>query len=250
MLRIIGLVAILLLTSLLGWADEPRHQILFVSANGNYEAKLQEDRVWRIAEKSTGEEIYRIGDYYRDGIWFSSMTLVISDDGRSVVAVNDYAEQDSQKNPDVLFFFKDGQKFKSYKLLDLVNPRFMQFSVSHFWWVDSVKKFLISDSKIEFTTLDMNHFVFNIDDGLLISKSTDEIFAKGAIFVYGEVRSLTKNRYEIVVDCSVRGNTKTGDKISFESDKIGWEGRGFNEALILQDGHLVARKGLIFNNCN
>lgn len=255
MVRAIGLIVILLLSSLLAWADEPRYQNSFLSTNGKYEANLQKDRAWRLIEKATGKELYQFNDYYHDGIWFSSMTLVISDDGRNVVAVNDYAEnygqQDFRKNPEVLFFFRDGKQFKTYRLLDVADPRFMEFSVSHFDWLFSANKLSIVDSKIEFTTFDMNHYIFNTENGALMSKGLDDIFSKGAIFVYGTVRSLGQNHhYEIIAECAIRGNVKKGSRIKFESDKIGWVEGGFDEALILQDGRLIASKGIIFNNCD
>ena len=101
-----------------------------------------------------------------------------------------------------------------------------------------------------FTTFDMSHFDFDVQTGELIGKDIDDIFANGAIFVYGSVRSLGQHRYEIVVECAVRGSIKKGARINFQSDKFGWGDGSFDEALVLQNGHLIDRKGIIFKNCN
>jgi len=252
--RITFLISILIFVASSVAADEPRYRTQFASPNGKYEASLKDDRSWHLIEKSTGKELYSFPDYYRDGIWFSSMTLVIGDDGMHAVAVNDYGqnygEQTYTRNPDVLFFFRGGKLLRTVKLFDIAVPKFMEFSVSHFRWLYSADRLAIRDSKIEFTTFDLNHFIFSVETGEQIGKGVDGIFPQGAVFVSGAVRSLGKHRYEIAVQCVVRGAATKGARLIFESDKIGWVGGGFNETLVLQNGRLVARKGIIFNNCD
>lgn len=249
MFKVVFLIIAVMSLSTMALADNPRHRNTFTSPDGQYEAKLEKDRVWRLIEKSSGKELYRIKDYYRDGIWFSSMTLVIANGGSQIVAVNDYGEQNFEMNPEVVFFFRDGKLFKTHKLFDLASPRFMSFSVSHFRWLYAANKLTIVDSKISITTLDMNIFVFDTSDGTLVKKELDGIFSDGAIFVYGEVNSVDEDRYEIKVECNIRGNSKKGSRLIFTSEKIGWKASGFHEALIIQNGRLVERKGTIFNNC-
>jgi len=96
----------------------------------------------------------------------------------------------------------------------------------------------------------MNHLVFNSVTGSLIRKSLDNVLSGGAIFVAGPIRSLeSKTSLEISVKCSIYGNVKVGSKIRFESEKFRWVGGTSYESVILQDGKLVDRKGVIFNNC-
>jgi hypothetical protein len=249
MFRLACLISLVLLVSLTVNADEPRHQSSFSSGNSKYEARLV-DRQWKLIEKSTGREHYQFSDYYGRGIWFSSMTLVISDDGKSIVVLDDYSEQDFEKNPEVLFFFRDGKKQKGYRLLDLSSPKYLQVSVSHFRWFYSHNAISILNSQMDLTTLEMNRLVFSTDTGELLKKERDEALANGAVFVYGTVRALGRNQYEIIVDCTIYGTVKKGARINFESKKIGWVSGGHNEALIIQNGKLVAKKGIIFNTCH
>jgi len=250
MLKITGLIAAVLTLGVFALADEPRHQNSFISSNGQFEAKLQKDWKWNLIEKSTGKELYSFDDYYGNGISLSSMTLVISDDGRSVVAVNDFGEQDYRKNPEVIFFFQNGKQIKTYKLLEVANPKFMELSASHFRWLYSVNSLSIRDSTLEITTFDMNHLVFNTETGSLIRKNLDDLLLGGTIFIAGPIRPLeSKSSFEISVKCSVVGNVKVGSKIKFDSGKFRWIGGTSYESIILRNGKLVERKGVIFNNC-
>lgn len=254
MVRIVGLVFVFLSASLLAWADEDRHKNSFVSANGRYEAKLEEQKIWRLLETSTGKELYHFDNYYRDGISFSSMTLVISDDGRNVVAVNDYVEnfgeQEFRKNPEVLFFFREGKLTKSYKLLQLANPKFLTVFVSHFNWVDYGEgAFGIKDGHLSISTLDLNNYLFDAESGDLISKKKDPLLSDSAVYIYGEVTGLGGTRHKIVIDCVIQGNAKNGDTIYFESKTRRWEGSGFDESLVIDGGQLRSFKGFHFNVC-
>jgi hypothetical protein len=255
MVRIVGLVFVFLSTSLLVSADQPRYRNSFVSANGRYKAKLEERKVWRLLETSTEKELYRFDDYYRDGIWFSSMSLVIGDDGQSVVAVNDYAEdfgeQEVRKNPEVLFFFREGKLTKTYKLWQLANPKFLTVSVSHFMWAEYGEgAFGIKDGRLSVTTLDLNEYLFDPASGELIFKKTDQLLSDSAIYIFGEVTGLGGTRHKIVVDCVIRGKARQGDTIYFESKSRRWEGSGFNESLLIDRGQLVSSKGVHFNVCH
>ena len=174
MRRLAFLIGSLLLLASSVVADEPRYQNLFSSRNRLYEASRKDDGLWHILEKSTSKELYSFSDRFRDGVWFSSMTLVVGDDGKHLVIVNDYGENLGERaainNPEALFFFIDGKLTRSYKLLELIDRKFILFSVSHFLWLTSPNKLEIEGSKIEFSTFERNHFVFDIESGEQISK--------------------------------------------------------------------------------
>jgi hypothetical protein len=239
------LLIIFFLTPFVIRADEPRHRFVFTSANEKFELRFDKGE-WALIEKATKNERYRLTGN------ISSMTNLVSDDGESVVAIDDYSEQDWEKNPEVLIFFSHGKKIKSYKLNELFdNPKLITVSVSHFHWAfDNEKTFLIKDAKLNLTTYELNNFVFDSETGNLLKKEKDEILSGNSIYVYGKVNPLGGDKHEILVECVISGSTEKGSKILFESKKFKWIGGSSNETLIIKDGILIARKGVIFNKCD
>lgn len=246
------LFVILLFLPFVVRADEPRFRSSFTSANGEFELKTVrvdgESRFenWQLINKSSNKELYRLkGD-------IGSMTVLISDNGFSVVAVDDYSPQDYEKNPEVLIFYNNGEKIKSYKLTEMLdNPKFISVSVSHFQWLFVYEPtFSIKDSKLNLTTYEMNNFVFDIENGETLKKEKNAILSGNAVYVFGKVRGIAGENHEIEVQCAIYGSAKKGDKILFESKERRWEGSGFSEALIIKDGKLIASKGVFYNGCN
>ncbi len=227
-------------------ADQPRGRELFTSANDKYELKFT-DKNWSLVEKETNKELYQLTGN------LSSMTVLISDDGKSVVAIDDYSEREWDKNPEVLIFYINGSKITAYKLNEVIdNLKFISESASHFRWLyGNEKTFSIKDSKINLTTFEMNNFTFEVETGKILKKERDEILSGDAIYVYGTVKGLGGDKHEIEVGCVIYGSVKKGSKILFDSKKYRWEeGNEFNETLIIKDGKLIAKKGIRFNNCN
>lgn len=235
-------------------ADEARFRTSFTSANDKFELKLDmEKRDWSLIEKSTGKELYKLVG----NLW--SMTVLISDDGKYVVAIDDYSEEEPEVNPDVLIFYKNGNRIKAYKLNEVFDDiSFISQSVSHFRWLfRDQKDFSIDDSKLKLTTFEMNNLVFDVETGNLQKKQKDEILSDGAVYVFGEVKGSGSYNHEITVKCVIYGNAEKGEKILFDTKEFRqegkgrrWEGSGFNESLIIKDGKLLAVKGILFNRCN
>ncbi len=227
-------------------ADEPRFSKIFISANDKFELKLNlEERDWSLIEKSSGKELYKL----TGSLW--SMTVLISDDGKSVIAIDDYSEQDPEDNSEVLIFYNNGNRIKAHKLNEVFDDlKFISQSVSHFRWLfKSQKGFSINDSKISLTTFEMNNLVFDIETGNLLKKEKDKSLSGDAIYVYGKVKGLDGEKHEIQVECVINGKAKKGEKILFNSKEFRWEGSNSNESLIINDARLVSRKGVIFNRC-
>ena len=243
------LITVLLLTSWAARADQPRSRYLFTSANGAYEARLK-DREWRLIDKSSGKELYRFSDYRDRAIWFHTMTLVVSNDGNNVIAIDDYSTQDFRHNPEVLFFFHEGAITKTYKLMELTRPKFLTVSVSHFRWTNyRPGKLAIKDSQLFLSTLNLYNLVLNATTGELLKIEKDKSLTNSALFVYGQVTGLGGSRHKIVVDCVIHGNANERDTIFFDSKNC-WEGSGFNESLVIDSGQLVSVQGSLFNACH
>lgn len=240
------LILLLFLLPLAVRADQGRFQLVFTSANQKYELSWQ-GPMWSLKEKATGKELYKL----EAGRILSLMTVLVSDDGKTVVGIDDYSTQDRNKDPEVLLFYKEGKKVRSYKLSEVLdNPQFVSVSVSHFRWVHvNGKTPGINDTKVSLTTYELYDYVFNAETGEVLKKERNEILSGGAVFVTGYVRGLGGRRHEIEVQCVIYGPVRKGDIVPFESDKIRWEGPRFYETLILKDGKLLAARGATFNVC-
>lgn len=250
MSRAVFLITLFLLTSWVARADQYRHRDLFSSANGRFEARLK-DREWRLIDRSSGKELYRFSDYRDRAIWFHTMTLVVSDDGQNVVAIDDYSAQDFRNNPEVLFFFREGKIGKTYKLLELANPKFLTVSASHFRWMAyGVGEFGMRNSQLSLSTLDSYDYLFDSTTGGLIAKQKAKLLSESAVYVYGQVTGLGGTRHKIVVECVIHGSAKEGETIFFDSKNRRWDGSGFNQSLIIDRGVLVSARGFLFNVCH
>jgi hypothetical protein len=241
------LIAILFLVPFSVRADEQRRISVFTSANDRYELRNTSGDEWSLREKPAKKELYRLKEKN-----LSSMTILIGDDGKSIVAIDDFSEQDFEKNPEVLIFYQSGEKIKSYKLSELLdNPKFISVSVSHFHWLyRNENSFSLKDSKLELTTFELNRYIFDAESGGVLKKEKDEILSGDAVYVYGEVKNLSGDKYEIDVKCAIYGSVSKGAKLQFASKELGWKDGKFHETLIIKNGKLAARKGIIFNVCN
>ena len=231
------------------FADQPRYRSSFSSANEKYEARLK-DGEWKLVELDSGKELYRFRNAYAERVRFSSMTLFITDDGRSVIAIDDYSEQDFSKNPAILFFLRDGAEVKSYRLNDLMESRFVTVSVSHFRWTDGHPPAKIVDSSVAVTGQDLIRRIFDVVTGEMISKEIDKELANGAVYVFGRVAGLGGDRHEIKVSCVLYGDAVEGSTVQFSSKSRRWEGNGFWESLVIRNGVLVQSTGNHFNICD
>lgn len=238
---------IVLLTLTVGvYADQSRYLTHFESANGRFEADLVDEQ-WIVVEKATKRELYRFPDLYGNRARFCLMTVLIDDDGRSIVVVDDYSDQDSTPDLEVLFFLSEGRVIKTYKLSELMDPRFVLESTSHFRSFDTTKKLTIQNSKLELKTLDLFHYVFDAKSSDLLQKTSDKALDGDAVYVNGTVTEIRPGDYQIIVECSVRGNSTAGTTIQFKADGM----RNFSnpESLIIRNGVMLARTHMRFNAC-
>lgn len=228
-------------------ADQPRYRNVFTSANGEFELKLEKDGEWILRSTKSNQEIYRL-----TGKFLDSMTILISDDGKSVVAIDDYSDQNYENNPDILIFYRNGKKIKSYKLDEIIGtPKVLRVSASHFTWtLEYEDAFSIKDSKLNLTTYNLNNYIFDTKNGEILKKEKDKILSDNAVYAFGEIESLGEDKYALQADCVIYGNAEKGSRILFDSPKIKFQSDGLRQTIIIKDGKLVARKEVFLNLCN
>lgn len=171
-MKIVVLILLMFLPLIIR-ADQPRSRYAFTSPNGQYEFQTLNQpqyRKWSLIEKATKKVLYEVnGD-------FSSMSVLVGYDGKHLVMIDDFSESNAEEDPEVLQFFLDGKKIKSYKLSDLLgNTQNVVRSVSHFMWLANVffPKITFNRSILSFTTLELTKFTFDINTGEIIEKRRD-----------------------------------------------------------------------------
>lgn len=240
------LAIILIFIPLIVYADQPRHERIFTSANDKYELRLEEWLTkWSLIEKETKKELYKLEAN------ITSMMVLVSDDGKSVVAVDDYSEQKREENPEVLLFFRNGKKIKSYNLKDLINDKkFVSYSVSHFRWLITGKESLkIEDSTFNLTTHEFYNYLFDIETGEIIQKERDELLSGDAIYAYGSVSGNGGKEHQFRIECIIYGKIPDNGTVKFESEKIRFNGGSFYQTLLIKNGKLIKNYYINMNNC-
>ena len=83
----------------------------------------------------------------------------------------------------------------------------------------------------------------------MVKKEKDKLLTDTSIYVFGTVRSISKDLFEIKVKCPIYGTVARGARLRFTSSKYRWDGAGFDESVVLDGGKLVEKIGVYFNNC-
>ena len=244
-MRTIILLALFLLPLEI-FADQPRYSDLFTSKNGSYDLKLitpydGRPQEWSLIESSTKRFLYRIKAD------IATMTVLVSDDGRYVVAVDDYSEQDDRENPTVLQFFGYGKLLCSYRLGDLLaNPKVISVSASHFRWL---LQFETKEGKLNFKTYELDDFVIDATTGKILSREKDARLDGDAIYVTGAITSLGGNSYQIKVRCLIKGSIPIDSTVRFVSENKYITGDAPWGRLI-KNGRLVETNNVLINSCS
>lgn len=243
------LLGIMFLAPLTAMADEPRHSRLFKSPNGRYELRYvsgqSAQQKWSLRDKVTKDVRYHITAQ------LSSMTVLVSDDGITLVAVDDYSEREPSTDLEVLLFYREGKLVKKYLLGELLDDvSNISSSVSHFQWLFGREPLSISDSRLNLTTFELVHYAFNTEKGHVLKKEQDSALSDDALYVYGKVTRLGQRRYQMEVCHVVQGGVPAGGKVEFEAERDDLLLTNQYHTVIIKDGRLIAVKDVRLNSCN
>jgi hypothetical protein len=152
------------------FADEQRLRTLFRSNNGQYTIKLIKKK-WQLSDKQ-GKVLYSIPDNS-----YTSMTILVSNNGRNLVIINDFVEGFQFQNRIGLRFFNSGIPSKTYMLTDLISDSCnISQSVWHSRWSLEDFGLIKSDSSFSLATYEFNEFEFNTKSGDIIKKAKPEAY--------------------------------------------------------------------------
>ncbi|UCH48762.1 MAG: hypothetical protein JSU95_02875 [Betaproteobacteria bacterium] len=162
------LVAGALLSGLSAMADNPRHNVVFISENGRYvllNVHLAIERVpifengryvgvmrskrqepdWGLFDAQAAKALDPSNDletlmagsapFYMLRGDFASKTALVSDDGTSIVVIDDFSEALPDTDLEVLHFYDAGRLVATYRLGELLGSvENVQYTSSHFLW--------------------------------------------------------------------------------------------------------------------
>ena len=100
----------------LSFADEQRLNTEFKSANGRFSCTLIDPSTWVITDEMTNDSLYWIHDEE-----FTSMTILISNDGCNLIVIDDFPGNWMLTDRTLLFIFRNGKLLKKYKGNDLIS---------------------------------------------------------------------------------------------------------------------------------
>lgn len=248
-MKSIFIIIIALMLPLIIKADQPRHSFSFTSSNSKYELRLNPAsslKNWELIESTSGKLIYQLSG---DGLY--SMTVLISDDGNHVVAIDDYSEREAARDLNVISFFDKGNLVKNYSLAEINGVEAISHSVSHFSWVWLNENASISESKLNIKTFALTNYTFDIPTGNILKRERDSVLSENAIYAYGEiVRKINDNTYEMEVCTLVQGTVSATGKIQFESNEPYIYVKSYR-TVIVKNGKLVkAKTPHLLNSCN
>ena len=244
-MRYLVTLALLLLPNIVQ-ADEPRFRSAFISPNRQYELSESKSERWLLIEKATGQVRYQVvGE-------FASRTVLVSDDGINLVVVDDFSERRPGHDLDVLVFYRNGSIVKKYLLGDLLRDvTNIERSVSHFQWFFISSALSLSDARLKLKTFELIDYEFDASTGELLKKETDPILSEDTIYVYGQVKKLGGERFEIEVCQQVYGAVPPTGTIEFAAERndIGYLANSYY-SVVIKNGKLAATQPVILNSCN
>jgi hypothetical protein len=246
------LLLLLILSTAPTLADEALRRTNFKSPNGRFELNYlsgeNSGEMWSLVEKETGAVLYKLTGNLR------SQAAFISNDGRGVVVLDNFSEQDSNRNPDVLVFYRDGKPIQKYRLGDLVrNPANLSHSVSHFTWFfeDRGVPPVIRDGRLSLQTYELVRYEFDAATGRILHREVDPALSPGALYVYGKVDKTGPRRFTIKPCHLVQGTLPKNGRVDFEAEPGDLEDYAYMwKSLVIQNGKLVKSEPVMLNECN
>jgi len=193
------------------FADEQRSQTSFESKNGKYCLKYQRKK-WVLTDKE-GSIKYKLKD-----CGFTSMTIVVSDNGENIIVIDDFMEGHKIEKRNTLWLFKKGKLLKSYKLTELITDTCnVSRSIWHTEW--SYGNFELTDNQnhFSFTTYELSEIIVDLATGQIISNRKPTGFDSDCLIVFGEFRKGKENYATMKILKYIAGKKQENDQITFKA---------------------------------
>jgi hypothetical protein len=227
------------------FADEQRSQTSFESKNGEYSIKYQRKN-WILTDKK-GSIKYKLKD-----CGFTSMTIVVSDNGENIVVIDDFMEGQKIGDRNTLWLYKNGKLLKSYKLTELITDTCnVSKSIWHTEW--SFGNFELTDNQnhFSFTTYELSEIIVDLTTGRIISNRKPTGFDSDCLIVFGEFRKGKENYVTMRILKYIAGKKQENNQVTFKTITYGtglWK-----ELLMIKNGIDITpdkyRGNIFLNTC-
>lgn len=232
------LLAILFLSDN-AFADEGRRQLYFISENGKYifRSLSIEDKntvkhpVWEVYEIQSQKQLYTIKED------FKTWNVSISNDGQTVVAVNDYVQGLPADSIILMKFYYQGILKREMTMGALVQDNCnVTESIAHFRWCFDDSE-LRSDGIFATTTFELIRYEFDSKNGETVNKVQHPALTESSLYLCGHIKLIKPGEYEIVPWRIIYGE-KSLSPIRFHSQS----------ANIPQEGCIIIDNGIYSEN--
>lgn len=229
------------------FGDDPRYSSSFKSQNEQYILSVENFlRNNRQLEKWTLRNINN-NVIYDFQYHLSDCTVFISNDGRNIIAIDDFSFGFISNNEIVLTFFRDGILIREYTLGDLLDDiGNTTLSASHFKWTFR-DTFILENNYFRFMTFELYEYVIDSNTGNIVERKRNSILSNGSIYAYGVVTHSNGNIYNFQIMRLVYGQPEQR-VIIFRNDLNIHFRNGQYMSLIIKNNVLVYRNDVLFNH--
>lgn len=274
-MKIVFSIILFFLITVYSQGDEPRRINEFFSPNGNFRLEMTDEGqgIWTIFERipNSKKELTRYSivdpvksyklavrqDLEPGILWefageLNTMTILISNDGKRILVINDWPE-DIEEGNHLILFFKNGLLMRTYSIQDLLfNKTDLSMSASHYFWLSRATNFKNIESEVlNIITTENMLLTFSTLTGEILNKQKLDYLSNDSIFVYGKAKKLDNNRYKMKVWHLVYGEIPNDCHVEFE---YGQELKDDEfVSLIIEKGHVIKKMDIIntiFNQCH
>jgi len=223
------LTIILTFLTFLAFADEQRLTTVFKSENGKFTLKYNRKK-WNLIDEN-GKKIYSFKD-----AGFTSMTILISNDGKKITVIDDFIEGHKIGQRKVLYFYNSGNLISNYRLVDLLSDTCSVVkSVWHTIWTLDDFKMTKSDSVFSIATFNFFEMEFDTQTGQLIRKARPQQFDEtNTLIVIGKFYKSKSESSNLTIQKYIYGPKQPNDSIAFITNSYG-QGT-WKQALMIKNG--------------
>jgi len=217
MFKMLVLVTFLLSTHSLAHADFSRH---LCTTAGNI-TPLETDGACSgfVAHDAKGREVNRVDKGYD-----ISGSISASPDGRSVVMIQSYPENDQalDQKPAIVFF-RDGKQIAKYTMVDVIGRmELIIASISHYSWLADQPADRVLGKTLRLTTTSQRNLEFDVATGKLVSAKDTKFWSNCDQLVYAgqRISKPTNGVYTLAQAWLVKGKLPgdNGSKLTFAAD--------------------------------
>lgn len=193
---------------------------------------------WQLVDNTTGNPLYQVET--RDAI--QTKTAFLSQDGQTIVVVDDWSAGVPVAFWPVLSFYYRGRETHTYTLGELLGPTYpLSESASHFSWFEN---YHFSPATATFTlrTFTQQDLTFEGGSGQRLATKYQGLVTPGSLLAYGRIEKLGTHRYVLTVCRPYYGPVHAQEQVLFRSRYT--MRTGDLVLALLQDGqskHLVQR---------